>query len=151
MDKKRIDFVIKKFDELELIELYDIMTLRQEVFIVEQDCPYLDADGKDQDSWHILGMSDGILIAYSRIVPRGLSYPDYGSIGRVIVKEDYRGNNFGYELMKVSNDCAIKNIGKPLKLSAQTYAIPFYERLGYQPVGEEYLEDGLPHIAMILK
>lgn len=128
------------------------MVLRQEVFIVEQDCPYLDADGKDQLSHHILGIdAQGNLHAYARLVPEGISYEHYNSIGRVITSSSYRGTGEGLTLMKES----IKHIKdlyptEQTKISAQVYAIPFYTKLGFSTFGDEYLEDDIPHIAMIL-
>jgi ElaA protein len=141
----------KTFDELSTQELYDIMALRSEIFVVEQDCAYQDLDYLDQQSLHVLGQQEGKIIAYTRVVPMGLSYDDYVAIGRVVVDRKHRGQNLGYDIMKASNELAIENYQQPIKISAQVYVVPFYEKLGYIVVGEEYLEDGIPHTAMILK
>lgn len=142
-----------RFDQLTLDQLYKILQLRQEVFIVEQNCPYLDADDKDQSSYHILGTDDqGILQAYTRIVPEGISYPNYTSIGRVITSLSIRGKNQGKSLMEFSiGECLRLWPKKSIKISAQTYILKFYKGLGFEAVGEEYLEDDIHHIAMIRK
>lgn len=148
-----IQFHHKSFYELSHDELYAIMVLRQEVFVVEQDCPYLDADGIDQESYHLLGRSeDGTLLAYTRLVPKGLSYDDYCSIGRVIVSEKIRGQNAGKQLMNESiKRCKELFPNLDIKISGQSYLLKFYKDLGFVVKGEEYLEDGIPHHAMILK
>ncbi len=146
-----MEITIKAFDDLSLGELYDILALRQEIFVVEQDCVYQDADYIDQKSYHVMGHLQGQLVAYTRIVPSGLSYEDYGSIGRVVVHKDHRGKNYGQGIMARSNSKAIELIDAPIKISAQVYALSFYERLGYVAIGREYLEDGIPHKAMILQ
>jgi len=148
MDK--LSYTSKKFNQLSTGELYEILNLRQEIFVVEQDCPYIDTDYKDQDAIHIMGRNnDGKLHAYARVIPVGISYEGYASIGRVITSAAYRGKGEGRHLMQASIDMAKDLDWNPLKLSAQVYAIPFYKRLGFEPVGEEYLEDNIPHIAMI--
>ena len=146
-----MEILIKSFDQLGTQELYDILALRSEIFVVEQECAYQDLDYLDQQSTHVLGTEDGKLIAYTRVVPPGLSYDDYVAIGRVVVDRKHRGHNLGYEIMEVSNKLAIQTYKRSIKISAQVYAIPFYEKLGYSVVGEEYLEDDIPHTAMILK
>jgi len=148
--KKPLKYICPSFNELSLQQLYDIMVLRQEVFVVEQDCPYLDADGKDQMSHHLMGYLDGELVAYTRLVPKGISYDKYISIGRVITSQSVRRDGYGKDLMERS----IKQIRtlfgqKDIKISAQCYLLKFYKGLGFEPVGEEYLEDDIPHIAMI--
>ena len=96
-----LNYTITSFNDLTLDQLYKLMVLRQEVYIVEQDCPYLDADSKDQESHHVLGTdSEGNIHAYARLVPKGISYPEYNSIGRVITSKDYRGKGEGKRLMK---------------------------------------------------
>ncbi len=140
------------FKELDLWLLYEILALRQEVFVVEQDCPYLDADGKDQEGWHVCGHDkEGVLVAYTRILPRGISYSDYVSIGRVITSSKIRGQKKGRELMKVSIDVTYKLLGKcPIKISAQSHLQPYYQSVGFRTIGDEYDEDGIPHVAMLL-
>ena len=146
-----INFTCLSFQELNLSQLYDIMVLRQEVFVVEQDCPYLDADDKDQESYHVLGLDkNNKLQAYTRLVPPGLSYNGYSSIGRVITSSALRGMKQGVPLMQFSIENNIKYWPTyDIKISAQVYIIKFYNSLGFQQVGEEYLEDNIPHIAMI--
>ena len=146
-----IRYKCKKFDELELDELYAIMVLRQEVFALEQNCVYVDADNKDQASYHILGEDhSGSLRSYSRICPKGVSYSNYASIGRVVVHSSTRSKGEGYRLMKATLKCFEELfINEPCKISAQSYLTDFYKNLGFRSIGEEYLEDGISHIAMI--
>lgn len=144
-------FHICTFQELQLEELYAFMALRQEVFVVEQDCPYLDADGKDQLGWHVMLFDEkGKLSAYTRLLPPGVSYEKYSSIGRVVSSEHVRGKGYGKAVMERSIQ-AIKALfpNASIKISAQTYLLKFYNDLGFQEVGEEYLEDDIPHIGMI--
>ena len=140
-----------KFDHLTLEQLYEIMAVRQEVFVVEQDCPYLDADGKDKYCHHVLGYENDRLVAYSRLVPKGISYSDSVSIGRILTTEKGRGRQIGKALVQHSIE-AINHLFQPKKItiSAQCYLIKFYEKFGFQVVGEEYLEDDIPHIKMII-
>ena len=146
-----MDFECKKFDELSLEELYETMTLRQEVFVVEQDCPYLDADGKDPVCHHVLGLNDtGNLMAYARLAPQGILYKKYPAIGRVATSKNVRGTGAGKGLMRASlNYCDQLWPGEAIKISAQTYLKKFYENFGFVQSGEGYLEDGIPHIPMV--
>lgn len=148
-----IEFICLPFSKLSLEQLYDIMVLRQEVFVVEQDCPYLDADGKDQLSWHLMGYDEQRqLVAYTRLVPKGISYENYVSIGRVANAETVRGKGVGKQLMKESIVWSQKLFPREsIKISAQSYLLKFYTELGFQAVGEEYMEDNIPHTAMIKK
>ena len=141
--------LIKRFQELSLIELYELLQLRSEVFVVEQDCVYKDIDGKDEKPLHILGIKQNKIIAYTRCFNAG-DYFKEASIGRVVVKNSERKYNYGNEIMKVSIE-AIKTHYKTeiIKISAQVYLQKFYNQLGFKNIGEEYLEDGIPHIAMI--
>jgi len=144
-------FKIKKFKELKLTELYALMQLRQEIFVVEQNCPYADADGKDIQSVHVLGYEKKKLIAYARIVPPGISYKS-ASIGRVVVHKDFRGKRYAYVLM----DACIKETLRRYKadtitISAQLYLKDFYTKTGFNAVGDVYPEDDIPHIKMIYK
>ncbi len=143
-----IQFKIKPFPELSTNELYEMLQLRSEVFVVEQNCIYQDIDGKDQKAIHVLGYSDGILVACSRLF-KPKDYFEYASIGRVIVKESYRDKKLGHELMRVSID-AITTLFQETKItiSAQLYLQKFYESHGFVVVGESYLEDDIPHIEM---
>lgn len=145
-------YKIKKFKDLSLKELYAIMKLRQEIFVVEQNCPYVDADGKDVDCLHVLGLEKNQLVAYARIVPPGVSYKDSPSIGRVVVHKDLRGKKHAYTLMEV----CIKDVLKRYKtdkitISAQVYLKKFYSKTGFKAVGDVYPEDDIPHIKMIYR
>ncbi len=140
---------IKKFSELSLAELYAILQLRSEVFVVEQDCVYQDIDGKDAEALHVLGFKNGKIVAYTRCFAPGYYFPQ-AAIGRVIVKESERKYGYGHQIMKASASAILENYKTSnIKLSAQQYLIKFYESHGYKSIGEGYLEDGIPHIAMI--
>lgn len=143
--------VIKSFDELTNEELYEILKLRQIVFVVEQDCPYLDADDKDQESKHVLLYEDDELIGYARLLPEGLSYEGFSAIGRVVVHPERRRKGLGSTIMKLSIAGCREMSSLPIKLSAQVYALDLYANLGFVPVGKTYLEDGIPHQAMVLE
>ena len=142
--------IIKTFNELSPQDIYSILQLRSEVFVVEQNCIYQDIDDKDQYALHLLLKKDDYLIGYSRIFKAG-DYFKEASIGRVLVKKQDRNNRHGSLLMELSIK-AIKDHFKEntVKISAQTYLKKFYNELGFDPIGEEYLEDGIPHIAMLL-
>jgi ElaA protein len=188
----KIEFKCVHFSALTVYELYSVMALRQEVFAVEQNCPYLDADGKDLDGFHLLGYADlaenaqnteGLsdvgfgmsdigtapksnsgslpkseiphpksLVAYTRLLAKGVSYDDYASIGRVVNSPKVRGRGAGKVLMEES----IRQMARlfpqdAVKIGAQSYLLRFYESLGFVSTGEEYLEDDIPHTSMILK
>ncbi|WP_115460741.1 GNAT family N-acetyltransferase [Winogradskyella aurantiaca] len=140
---------IKYFDELSINELYELLRLRSEVFVVEQDCVYQDIDSKDQKAVHVLGYDNNKLVAYTRLFKPG-DYFNESSIGRVVVREKARGSGAGYDIMNASitfiNDVLKKF---EIRISAQTYLKKFYNNLGFKEVGEGYLEDGIPHINMI--
>lgn len=144
-------FRIKKFSDLNLKELYRIMQLRQEIFVVEQHCAYLDADGKDIQSVHVMGFSGTKLAAYARIVPPGVSYKS-ASIGRVVVAASHRGKKHAYRLMEI---CIRETLRRyktdTITISAQLYLRDFYTRTGFTAVGDVYPEDDIPHIKMIFK
>ncbi|HEY0676771.1 MAG TPA: GNAT family N-acetyltransferase [Chitinophagaceae bacterium] len=144
-----IDWNCKTFDELNVHELYAILRLRSEVFVVEQNCVFQDMDNKDQVSYHICGMQDGELVAYTRLVPAGVSY-DEASIGRVITAASVRGSGAGKELMTYSIRQLYNIWGKqPIRLGAQLYLKKFYESFGFLQTSEVYIEDGIPHIEMM--
>lgn len=140
---------IKSFKELSTRELYRILQLRSEVFVVEQDCVYQDIDNKDQRAIHVFGVKNDDIIAYTRIFKPG-DYFDNASIGRVLVDINERSNSYGYDIMKASIE-AIKTLYNTdvIELSAQTYLKQFYNNLGFIEEGEEYLEDGIPHVRML--
>ena len=145
-------WILKTFNELSLKEFHDIIQLRLDIFVVEQDCPYLDLDGKDFKAYHFFGqLDDGSekIVAYTRIFAPG-DYFKEASIGRVVVHADYRKDGLGFQLMKKSME-QIKTLFKVdiIKIGAQLYLKKFYESLGFQQIGEGYLEDGIPHIYMI--
>ncbi len=140
---------IKNFKELTTKELYKILQLRSEVFVVEQDCVYQDIDGKDQKGLHVMGWKEEELVAYTRCFKPGVYFPQ-AAIGRVIVKENYRKYGYGHQIMKASiSEIESRYNTSEIKLSAQQYLIKFYEFHQFATTGEGYLEDGIPHIAMI--
>jgi len=146
-----INWEFKNFYELTLESLYDIMRLRQEVFVLEQNCPYLDADGKDINSYHLLGYLNSELVAYLRIVKPGISFDEL-SFGRILTSKKIRGNGVGKLLMEEGikqSKIIFGNI--PNRISAQKYLKKFYNTFGFKETGKEYLEDGIPHIEMIKK
>ncbi|APY08433.1 GNAT family N-acetyltransferase [Winogradskyella sp. J14-2] len=144
-----LDIQTKTFNQLNTKELYDLLQLRSEVFVVEQDCVYQDIDGKDQKALHILGYRGNKLVAYTRIFQPG-DYFEEASIGRVVVKEKERQYGFGYDIMNASIEAIKKHFKtSEIRISAQTYLKKFYNNLGFKEVGEEYLEDGIPHVNMI--
>jgi ElaA protein len=148
-----IRYRCKKFSDLSVFELYAIMRLRQEVFILEQDCNYLDADGRDEAGIHILGEDEyGNLHCYARLLPEGIPYEGYVSIGRVINSKAVRRRGEGEKLMRYAMQQVKKYYDDtPVKISAQSYLLNFYRKFGFETVGEEYLEDDIPHTAMISK
>jgi ElaA protein len=146
----KINWDIKKFEELTSLELYIILKLRAEVFIVEQNCPYQDLDGKDLRSLHLIGMNElNELVAYARLLPQHISYPE-ASIGRVVSSPNYRKTGLGKELMKKALEVIYEKFGNsPIRIGAQLYLKDFYESLGFVKISDEYLEDNIPHIEML--
>ena len=146
-----IDIKVKKFTELTTQELYKLLQLRSEVFVVEQDCVYQDLDGKDEKALHVIGFKNNKVVAYTRVFKPG-DYFENASIGRVVVSKKEREYKYGYDIMNASVE-AIKVYYKETKIniSAQTYLKRFYNNLEFFEVGEGYLEDGIPHIGMIRK
>lgn len=142
------EFKIKRFNELSLGELYQVLKLRSEVFVVEQNCVYQDIDGKDEKALHVLGTFDGNVVAYSRLFAPGY-YFDNASIGRVVVANAYRDKKWGHDLL-IASIAGIKSEFNTtvITISAQLYLKKFYESHGFVKKGEEYLEDGIPHIRM---
>jgi ElaA protein len=141
--------ICKPFQELSVFELYDILRLRSEVFVVEQNCVFLEPDNKDQKCHHVMLYSGDELVAYSRLVPAGVSYDEI-SIGRIITSQNVRGTGAGKILVQASIDKCELVFGKqPIRIGAQAYAIKFYERLGFIVDGEHYDEDGIDHVEMI--
>lgn len=144
-----LNIVIKSFNELSVEELYHILQLRSEIFVVEQNCVYQDMDDKDEKALHVLGKKNNKIIAYTRVFKPG-DYFDISSIGRVIVAKRERQYGYGYDIMNASINAIKQNFNESkIKLSAQCYLKKFYNNLGFIEVGEEYLEDDIPHICMV--
>lgn len=144
-------FEFKHFSELTTNELYDILQLRSEIFVVEQDCVYNDLDGHDKDAVHQFLKKDGEIIAYSRLLKPGSRFSDF-SIGRVVVKQSERGTGLGIRMMTEAKRYIIENWkAQKIKISAQKYLRKFYEDLEFVVISEEYLEDGIPHYGMLLE
>ncbi|MBU3134229.1 GNAT family N-acetyltransferase [Clostridium gasigenes] len=142
---------IKKFNQFKVEEIYKILALRNKVFIVEQECAYLDCDDKDLKSYHLFSEENGDVVAYLRILEKGVSYDEI-SIGRVAVKKDYRGKGISREMMLKAIEFIENNLKEEtIKIQAQVYLLNFYSSLGFKEVSEEYLEDNIPHIDMIYK
>lgn len=144
-----LNWQIKHYNDLSINEFHDIIALRLKAFVVEQNCAYLDLDGKDKKSYHLIcrnGM--GNVIATARILPPGISY-EVASIGRVVIDESIRGNGIGHELMKKSVDFALLEFGNsPIQISAQKHLEKYYEQHSFFSTGKEYLEDDIPHVEM---
>jgi len=144
-------WILKKFADLTNTELYAILQLRSIVFVVEQTCAYPDLDNKDQGSWHLMGWEGENLIAYTRLLPPGLAFEE-ASIGRVVTAPSTRGQGVGRTLMHKSIEACHQLFGNgPIQIGAQRYLEAFYQSLGFEIIGEPYLEDGIPHMHMILR
>lgn len=136
------------FAELDTDTLYQLLALRTEVFVVEQNCPYQDMDGLDQQAWHLCGVQGTELTAYLRLLAPGVKYPE-AAIGRVIVDAEQRNGGLGRELMEQGIQAAERyHPGMGIRLSAQSHLQNFYNSLGFQAEGDEYLEDNIPHVEM---
>jgi len=145
-----INIITKTFQELTTKELYDLLQLRVEIFCVEQNCVYQDLDGKDEKALHVIGRKNNKIVAYTRIFKPG-DYFDKASIGRVVVSQQERQHKYGYDIMEASKKAIKDHFDETnIKLSAQTYLKKFYNNLGFKEVGEEYLEDGIPHVLMVI-
>lgn len=148
IDRNDIQWSLKPFNSLDVEEVYAILQLRSAVFVVEQNCVFQDMDGKDKYCLHLSGYQDGSLIAYTRIVPPGISYSQ-PSIGRVVVKQSERHTGLGTLLMQKSIDHCHALFGNTdIKIGAQLYLKSFYGRLGFLQTSEVYDEDGIDHIEM---
>lgn len=148
----RVEWRFSNFESLSLIELYNILALRESIFIVEQNVPYVDIDGKDIHCTHLMGYLDEDLVAYLRIVPFGLFKPDCFSMGRVVLRESLRGGSIGKMLVSKGLEYldSIRD-EHPIRISSQLYLKSFYGRFGFVAEGESYIEDRIPHIAMTKK
>ncbi len=150
MAELQITWILKKFQELTKDELYALLRLRSEVFVVEQNCVFLDIDNKDQESHHLMGFLNEQLVAYTRLVPAGVVY-NLPSIGRVVTSSSVRGAGTGRLLMQKSIEEIRKISGSlPVKIGAQLYLKDFYSSLGFEQTSGIYLEDGIEHIEMVL-
>ena len=145
-----MNWTIKSFNELTLSEFHDIIQLRLDIFVVEQDCPYLDLDGKDKIATHLFATTDkGQTVAYTRLFGPD-EYFKEASIGRVVVHKDFRKDGLGYQLMLNSIEAIRKRYQTTtIKIGAQRYLRKFYESLGFVSTDEFYMEDGIPHMYMI--
>jgi ElaA protein len=142
---------IKSFANLDVEELYELLRLRSVVFVVEQNCVFLDQDGKDKQSQHVLLYAGNKLAAYCRVVPPGMSYNEV-SIGRVVTCPEFRGTGLGKKVMELGIQAVERFFGaSDIRIGAQTYALPFYESLGFVAEGDTYDEDGIEHVEMLRK
>lgn len=147
---EKIVWETKHFNALTVNEYWEILHLRIKIFVVEQDCPYQEVDEKDKVSFHLFGRAaNGKVIATSRIVPKGFSYPEI-SIGRVALNKEYRGKGIADKMMLETFKFIENELGKqPIRISAQQYLVNYYNKHGFNQVGEMYLEDNIPHIEML--
>ena len=141
-----ITWVYKKYNDLSIDELYSILKIRQQVFIIEQACNYLDADGYDQKSMHLIAYKQNSIVAYMRIVNAG-EIDNNISFGRILVHKKFRKRGIGHQLVMKGINFFAKN--ETIVMSAQCYLERFYNNLGFQKIGSEYLEDNIPHVKMI--
>lgn len=145
-----MDWKTYRFDELTARTLYEVLKLRVDVFVVEQNCPYPELDDLDQQSIHLLYSENNEVLAYARLVPANVKY-DLPSIGRVIVRKDARGRGLAKELLERSVDYILTEWQAPaIQLQGQVYLQEFYQSFGFEPVSDSYDEDGIPHVDMKL-
>lgn len=140
---------LKTFSELTADELYQILQLRSEVFVVEQECPYQDIDGRDKDSWHFYFLENDEILAYCRILPAGQTFKE-ASIGRVLVREKARKRGLAHQMMKK----VLQNMpfnAPAISIEAQFYLREFYKSFGFVETSEPFFEDGIKHVNMILQ
>ena len=147
-----LDWQIKHYSDLTINEFHDIIALRLEAFVVEQNCTYLDLDGKDKKCYHLICRNGkGDVVATARILPPGISYVDT-AIGRVVIKDEIRGHGIGHDLMERCIQFSKQEFGhSPIRISAQKHLEKYYEKHGFSNTGTEYLEDGIPHVEMLLE
>lgn len=146
---KTLSWILKPFDRLTAAELYAVLRLRSRVFVVEQQCVYLDTDNKDQEAFHLQGMQDGNLVAYARLFAPGMYYQE-AAIGRIVTAPDLRGMGVGKALVQKSLEIALRLYGEvPVRIGAQRHLEAFYREFGFRADGEPYLEDGIPHVEMV--
>lgn len=146
-----MNYKIKKFSDLTIDQLYEIFKIRAEIFVVEQNCAYQDVDSRDKGAYHLFLENNNEIIAYLRILPKGISYEEV-SIGRVLTKESYRKRGLSRDLMDKAIAFVIDTLGeKEIRISAQVYLQEFYKSFGFKTVSDIYLEDGIEHIEMLCK
>lgn len=144
-----MEFIIKRFEELTLYELYEILKVRVSVFVVEQECTYQEVDEKDKKAYHVFIKDNEVIKAYLRVLDKGISF-DEVSIGRVLTTE--RGIGLGDKILEKGIEVAKEKMNADkIRIEAQCYAKGFYERFGFEQVSDEFLEDGIPHIEMLLE
>ncbi len=145
-----IKYTLKSFSDLTPQELYDVLKLRQDVFIIEQDCIYPDCDNFDQEGMHLMGYENDQIATYLRILGPGMTYKKYVSLGRVITAPDFRKRGLSYTLIQIAIDyLQQKYPSYEIKISAQSHLEKMYEAKGFKKCGNPYLEDGIPHIPMV--
>ena len=143
-----IQWKIKPFEALSVNELYDLLKLRSEIFVVEQNCVYLDLDGKDKLALHLFAEFEGKVVAHARLFKPGISF-DNASIGRVVVDANYRDRKWGHDLMREAIAAIATHYNEnKITIGAQLYLKKFYESHGFVQTSEMYLEDDIPHIEM---
>lgn len=149
-NQTKVQWIWSSFDALSTDQLYEVLKLRQEIFIVEQQVPYTDIDDKDKLCMHLIGKVDNALVAYMRLVPLHLFEQGYFSLGRVVVEKSMRGTGLGRALVSRGLEYleTMRN-GHPIKISSQLYLKDFYASFGFYVQGEPYIEDMIPHVAMI--
>lgn len=144
-----MELVVKKYNELTLDELYEIIQARISVFVIEQNCPYQDLDDKDKNAYHVILKDNNVIKGYLRVLDKGVTFEEE-SLGRVITTE--RGKGYSIIILKEGIKVAKEKYGaKKIRISAQLYAKGVYEKVGFKQVSGEYLEDGIPHIQMLLE
>lgn len=149
-ESSALSYSILPFSKLSVMQLHDLFRLRVDIFVVEQNCPYPEIDGKDPECFHLLGSNEnGEVIAAARIAPARIIYKQV-SIGRVVVRKDARGNRYGREIMDAAMAfCQNELKATSVKLAAQYYLEDFYESLGFKTISEVYLWDGIDHVDML--
>ena len=147
-----LDWQIKHYRDLTLNEFHDIIALRLNAFVVEQNCPYLDLDGKDKKAYHLICRDGkGDIVATARILPPGIAYSNV-AVGRVVTSEGIRGHGVGHELMEKAMDFCLLEFGnEPIRISAQKHLENYYGKHKFLTTGKEYLEDGIPHVEMLFE